>query len=216
MTLHLDTEAGGGAVADNDRLLQVVSNLVENAIRCTPAPGTVMITTAPGAVTVADTGRGLTSDDLPRAFERFYLYSRYGTDRPVGTGLGLAIVKELTEAMGGTMSVSSAVGVGTAFTVALRDRGVLRRSSSGRRMTRTAPAPAAPACRLRCTKRDDRDGFATPAADPTCRTMRRDRGRRRIYRSRALRRRRSVFVLCVLAALAGIVVAAGKAAAANG
>ena len=119
LTLLMNTEAGGGAVADNDRVLQVVSNLVENAIRCTPAPGTVTITTAPGAVTVADTGRGLTSDDLPRAFERFYLYSRYGTDRPVGTGLGLAIVKELTEAMGGTVSVSSAVGVGTAFTVAL-------------------------------------------------------------------------------------------------
>jgi len=79
----------------------------------------VTITTAPGAVSVADTGRGLTGDDLPRAFERFYLYSRYGTDRPVGTGLGLAIVKELTEAMGGTVSVSSAVGVGTAFTVTL-------------------------------------------------------------------------------------------------
>ncbi len=119
LTLLLNTEAGGGAIADNDRLLQVVSNLVENAIRCTPAPGTVTITTAPGAVTVADTGRGLTGDDLPRAFERFYLYSRYGTDRPVGTGLGLAIVKELTEAMGGTVSVSSAVGVGTAFTVVL-------------------------------------------------------------------------------------------------
>ena len=119
LTLHINTEAGGGAVADNDRLLQVVSNLVENAIRCTPAPGTVTITTAPGAVSVADTGRGLTGDDLPRAFERFYLYSRYGTDRPVGTGLGLAIVKELTEAMGGTVSVSSAVGVGTAFTVTL-------------------------------------------------------------------------------------------------
>ena len=100
-------------------MLQVVSNLVENAIRCTPPPGTVTITTAPGAVTVSDTGRGLTSDDLPRAFERFYLYSLYGSDRPVGTGLGLAIVKELTEAMGGTVSVSSAVGVGTAFTVAL-------------------------------------------------------------------------------------------------
>jgi len=119
LTLLLNTGAGGGAVADHDRLLQVVSNLVENAIRCTPAPGTVTITTAPGAVTVADTGRGLTGDDLPRAFERFYLYSRYGNDRAVGTGLGLAIVKELTEAMGGTVSVSSAVGVGTAFTVAL-------------------------------------------------------------------------------------------------
>ena len=119
LTLLINTEAGGAAVADNDRLLQVVSNLVENAIRCTPAPGTVTITTRPGAITVADTGRGLTSDDLPRAFERFYLYSRYGNDRPVGTGLGLAIVKELTEAMGGVVSVSSAVGVGTAFTVTL-------------------------------------------------------------------------------------------------
>ncbi len=119
LTLHLKTEAGGSAVADNDRVLQVVSNLVENAVRCTPPPGTVTITTAPGMVSVADTGRGLTSDDLPRAFERFYLYSRYGTDRPVGTGLGLAIVKELTQAMGGTVSVSSAVGVGTAFTVML-------------------------------------------------------------------------------------------------
>ena len=119
LTLYHKTEAGGSAVADNDRLLQVVSNLVENAIRCTPAPGTVTITTQPGAVSVADTGRGLTSDDLPRAFERFYLYSLYGTDRPVGTGLGLAIVQELTEAMGGAVSVSSAVGVGTAFTVVL-------------------------------------------------------------------------------------------------
>jgi signal transduction histidine kinase len=119
LTLHVKTDAGGSAIADNDRVLQVVSNLVENAIRCTPPPGTVTITTAPGTVAVSDTGRGLTSDDLPRAFERFYLYSRYGIDRPVGTGLGLAIVKELTEAMGGTVSVSSAVGVGTAFTVVL-------------------------------------------------------------------------------------------------
>jgi two-component system sensor histidine kinase BaeS len=119
LALNLKTEPGSTAVADGDRVLQVVSNLVENAIRCTPPPGTVTITTARGLVAVADTGRGLTSDDLPRAFERFYLYSRYGNDRPVGTGLGLAIVKELSEAMGGSVSVTSAVGVGTAFTVML-------------------------------------------------------------------------------------------------
>jgi two-component system sensor histidine kinase BaeS len=119
LTLLLQAETAGDVTADHDRVLQVVSNLVENAIRCTPAPGTVTITTAPASITVSDTGRGLTSDDLSRAFERFYLYSRYGTDRPVGTGLGLAIVKELTEAMGGTVSVSSALGVGTAFSVAL-------------------------------------------------------------------------------------------------
>ena len=144
LTLLLNTEAGGGAVADNDRLLQVVSNLVENAIRCTPAPGTVTITTASGAVTVSDTGRGLTGDDLPRAFERFYLYSRYGTDRPVGTGLGLAIVKELTEAMGGTVSVSSAVGVGTAFTVVLPHEEASTVVMAPAALAPIAPSPDAP------------------------------------------------------------------------
>ncbi len=140
LTLLLQTEPGGLVTADHDRALQVVSNLVENAIRCTPAPGTVTISTTPAAITVSDTGRGLTSDDLPRAFERFYLYSRYGTDRPVGTGLGLAIVKELTEAMGGTVSVSSALGVGTAFTVALPAAG--EATPAGTTAQTAAPPPA--------------------------------------------------------------------------
>ena len=48
-----------------------------------------------------DTGPGLAAEDLPRAFERFYLYDRYRSERAVGSGLGLAIVKELTAAMGG-------------------------------------------------------------------------------------------------------------------
>ena len=146
LTLLLQTEAGGDVTADHDRVLQVVSNLVENAIRCTPAPGSVTITTAPSAITVSDTGRGLTSDDLPRAFERFYLYSRYGTDRPVGTGLGLAIVKELTEAMGGSVGVSSAVGVGTAFTVTLPAAGVVTPPATvapDEAATTIAPAPPA-------------------------------------------------------------------------
>ena len=119
LTLSLKLSADSLATADHGRVLQVVSNLVENALRCTPAPGLVTVGTAPGVVSVADTGPGLTSDDLPRAFERFYLYSRCGNDRPVGTGLGLAIVKELTEAMGGRVRVSSAVGVRTAFIVEL-------------------------------------------------------------------------------------------------
>jgi two-component system sensor histidine kinase BaeS len=147
LTLLLQTEAGALVTADHDRVLQVVSNLVENAIRCTPAPGSVTITTTPATIAVSDTGRGLTSDDLPRAFERFYLYSRYGTDRPVGTGLGLAIVKELTEAMGGTVTVSSALGVGTAFSVALPSAGAA--PPAGPDVPPSAPAasptgPAAP------------------------------------------------------------------------
>jgi signal transduction histidine kinase len=108
------------AIADADRVLQIVSNLVENALRLTPAGGEVRVTTGPGRVCVEDTGPGLVDSDRERAFERFYLHERYGRERPVGTGLGLAIVKELTAAMGGSVSVESEPGERTAFTVRLR------------------------------------------------------------------------------------------------
>ncbi|HEX3226718.1 MAG TPA: HAMP domain-containing sensor histidine kinase [Gaiellaceae bacterium] len=107
------------AIADADRVLQVVSNLVENALRLTPRGGAVRVVTAPGELRVEDTGPGLEDDDRTRAFERFYLHERYGRERPVGTGLGLAIVKELTEAMGGTVSVESEPGRLTTFTIRL-------------------------------------------------------------------------------------------------
>ena len=71
------------------------------------------------AVRVEDTGPGLEDADRDRAFERFYLHERYGRERPVGTGLGLAIVKELTEAMGGRVSVESEPGRLTTFTIRL-------------------------------------------------------------------------------------------------
>jgi two-component system sensor histidine kinase BaeS len=100
-------------------VLQVVSNLVENALRLTPAGGEVRIVTGPGLLRVEDTGPGLEDADRDRAFERFYLHERYGRERAVGTGLGLAIVKELTEAMGGTVSVESEPGRLTTFTIRL-------------------------------------------------------------------------------------------------
>jgi signal transduction histidine kinase len=108
------------AIADADRVLQVVSNLVENALRLTPAGGDVRVTVGPGLLRVEDTGPGLEEEDREHAFERFYLHSRYGRERSVGTGLGLAIVKELTQAMGGTVEVESRPGELTAFTVRLR------------------------------------------------------------------------------------------------
>ncbi|MBX5474102.1 MAG: HAMP domain-containing histidine kinase [Thermoleophilia bacterium] len=107
------------AVADADRVLQVVSNLVENALRLTPAGGEVRVVARPGLLRVEDTGPGLADEDREHAFERFYLHSRYGRERSVGTGLGLAIVKELTQAMGGSVSVESRPGELTAFTVRL-------------------------------------------------------------------------------------------------
>ena len=103
--------AGGGdswVLGDHDRILQAVSNLIENALRVTPSGGSVAVHAADGAITVRDTGPGLDPEDIPRAFERFYLYGRYRSERPVGSGLGLAIVRELVGAMGGTVEASTA------------------------------------------------------------------------------------------------------------
>jgi two-component system, OmpR family, sensor kinase len=106
------------AVADPDRLLQAASNLVENALRCTPEGGTVTLLPAPGELAVRDTGPGIAADEIPRAFDRFFLYRRYDGRRSVGTGLGLAIVRELAPAMGGDVRVASSPA-GTKFTLSL-------------------------------------------------------------------------------------------------
>ena len=113
-------QAPAPAVGDADRVLQVASNLVENALRLTPPGGEVRVVSAPGLLRVEDTGPGLAETDTEHAFERFYLYERYGRERPVGTGLGLALVKELTLAMGGSVDVESRPGRLTVFTVRLR------------------------------------------------------------------------------------------------
>jgi two-component system sensor histidine kinase BaeS len=120
VALNAVVDGPSPAIADADRVLQVVSNLVENALRLTPAGGEVRVVARPGELRVEDTGPGLRDEERAHAFERFYLHERYGRERSVGTGLGLAIVKELTEAMGGTVRVDSTPGRRTVFTVRLR------------------------------------------------------------------------------------------------
>jgi signal transduction histidine kinase len=88
-------------------------------LRETPAGGAVVVSAAEGRLVVSDTGPGIPSDDLPHAFERFYLYDKIGKDHPVGSGLGLAIVKQLVSAMGGEVRVESGPA-GTTFVVELR------------------------------------------------------------------------------------------------
>jgi len=127
LAVSLDVDSSGHrspALADRDRVLQAVSNLVENALRCTPPGGTVTLATGPGTLSVCDTGPGLTPEELPRAFDRFFLYRRYDGRRAVGTGLGLAIVRELAVAMGGDVDVASSTG-GTEFTIRLPPTDVL-------------------------------------------------------------------------------------------
>ncbi len=110
---------GAAAVGDAGRLLQVTSNLIENALRLTPAGGSVSVRARPGRLAVRDTGPGLAQEDLPHAFERFYLHNRYRSERPVGSGLGLAIVRELVTAMGGSVHASSPPGGGAEFVIQL-------------------------------------------------------------------------------------------------
>ena len=121
LSLQLESQVSGGAwvLGDHDRILQAISNLIENALRVTPAGGTVTVAAGPGRIAVRDTGPGLTPEERARAFERFYLYRRYRSDRAVGTGLGLAIVKELIAAMGGDVEVESRPNGGAEFVIRL-------------------------------------------------------------------------------------------------
>ncbi len=123
--------------ADPDRLLQVASNLVENALRETPAGGTVTIRAEPARLVVSDSGPGIAAEDIPHVFERFYLYDKIGKDRPVGSGLGLAIVRQLVVAMGGEVTVESAPGRGATFAVSLRPS--YRRSFEASTTSKSAP-----------------------------------------------------------------------------
>jgi signal transduction histidine kinase len=119
--VDLNAEIGDDApaIGDAGRLVQATSNLIENALRVTPADGTVAVAARPGEITISDTGPGLRDDELPRAFERFYLYERYRTEHTVGSGLGLAIVAELLGAMGGEASASNRPGGGAIFALSL-------------------------------------------------------------------------------------------------
>jgi PAS domain S-box-containing protein len=102
--------------ADRDRLLQILENLVGNAIKFTDAGGRLRIGAAPrdGQVLfwVADTGAGITAEDLPHVFDRFW-QGRQGERR--GVGIGLAIVKGLVEGHGGQIWVESSSGRGATF-----------------------------------------------------------------------------------------------------
>jgi two-component system OmpR family sensor kinase/two-component system sensor histidine kinase BaeS len=107
------------ARADPDRLAQVVRNLVTNALRHTPGGGLILISAEPREkmirVEVADSGDGITSEDVPHVFDRFYRGDKSRARARGGAGLGLAIVKALVGAMGGEIGVESELGRGSRF-----------------------------------------------------------------------------------------------------
>jgi signal transduction histidine kinase len=111
-------------VGDGDRLSQVFTNLIDNALKHTPAGGRVIIRAQRVGdaleITVADTGKGIDPIEVERIFERFYQVDKARTGGAGrGIGLGLAIANEIVEKHGGTLSVQSQPGQGSTFTVRL-------------------------------------------------------------------------------------------------
>ena len=108
-------------VGDAERLGRVAVNLLQNAIKFTPAGGSIRVSVAlaGGDVTVkvSDTGTGIAPEDLPRVFERFYKADR--SRGSIGTGLGLAVVRHTVEAHGGTASAESEPGRGSTFSFSI-------------------------------------------------------------------------------------------------
>jgi len=108
---------------DPQRIGQVLTNLVGNALKFTPAGGTVTVRLEPVAdgalLVVADTGVGIDADELPHVFDRFYRGTLSNEERGAGSGLGLSIVRSVVEMHGGTVSIDSTLGEGTRVTVHL-------------------------------------------------------------------------------------------------
>lgn len=127
--VHLQVSADSHAtlvvIADSGRLVQVMHNLVNNAIRHTPQGGEIQLKASPVddqiLIQVTDTGEGITPENLRLIFDRFWrgddARGRQGLQR--SSGLGLAIVKELVEAMGGQVGMQSKQGVGTTAEIRL-------------------------------------------------------------------------------------------------
>ncbi|MEM9040191.1 MAG: HAMP domain-containing sensor histidine kinase [Actinomycetota bacterium] len=124
--VNLSTAGSGRALADDRRLRQVLGNLIDNALRHTPADGSVTVHVDESAgdgphvtVTVTDTGEGIPQDSIDTIFDRFRRVDEHRGRATGGSGLGLAIVAALVQAHGGTVDVASEVGRGSTFTVSL-------------------------------------------------------------------------------------------------
>jgi signal transduction histidine kinase len=121
LTLSMET-SGGLPLCNIDahRISQVLHNLLANAVAHTPAGGSVTVTAVPEdsrvIVSVVDTGEGITPEELPNIFERFYRSDKSRARATGGHGLGLTIAKRLVEAHGGTIIAKSEPGKGSTFT----------------------------------------------------------------------------------------------------
>jgi signal transduction histidine kinase len=155
VTLHIEVAANLPQVeADEQRITQVLFNLISNALRHTPAAGTITVSAELREdrvlVSVRDTGTGISPEDLPHVFERFYRADRSRARSTGGSGLGLTIAKQIVEAHGGQIWAQSWLGAGSTFAFSL---------------PLSAPRLPPPSSRLRHTPAlpgTDRQGMCAP------------------------------------------------------
>lgn len=123
VTLEVDVPRGLSGYCDEMQMIQVVRNLVDNAVKYTPAGGRVDVSArslgGDLVIEVRDTGIGIPQGEIDRVFERFYRVDKARSRQLGGTGLGLAIVKEIVDAHGGRISVKAELGKGSEFSVVL-------------------------------------------------------------------------------------------------
>jgi two-component system phosphate regulon sensor histidine kinase PhoR len=123
LTVNVDSSLPLTVLANPDWLKQVLINLLDNAIKYTPAGGKIAICSqlseGLAQVSITDTGIGIPASDLPLIFDRFYRVEKARSRSAGGTGLGLAIVKFIVEALGGRIWAQSKVNSGTTFTFTL-------------------------------------------------------------------------------------------------
>jgi two-component system phosphate regulon sensor histidine kinase PhoR len=109
--------------ADEECLRQILGNLIDNAVKYTPAGGRVSIRCHPNGrmadIEITDTGIGIPAEHHAHLFERFYRVDKARSRELGGTGLGLAIVKHIVQAHGGRLEITSTLGEGTTVTVVL-------------------------------------------------------------------------------------------------
>jgi signal transduction histidine kinase len=138
----------GTVVADSDKLERILLNLLFNAIKFTPAGGKVktVVTRAESQLllVISDTGAGISQEQLPFIFDRFWQADTSAQRKNQGLGIGLALVRELVEIQGGQVSVASELGKGTRFTIRLPYNEIDRQSTDGVKQTEPSDSNESP------------------------------------------------------------------------
>ncbi|PRP81857.1 histidine kinase, partial [Planoprotostelium fungivorum] len=137
---------------DENRLRQVIFNILSNAVKFTPSGQITMIVRPTGPHTlefdISDSGVGMTAEDLSQLFSRFFQSESHDMERRIGTGIGLSISKQLVQLMGGDITVTSQKGVGTTFKFTIdinpQEQPLGLDSSSSVRRTRSNSRPVTP------------------------------------------------------------------------